>query len=84
MGRNCPGKPNGATGHCLVTAIETSTWIYLGVDNLKRAKFEIVEGLKPGGVAVFNKAAGEEDLIRWAKEINVKSVVYEAGGKGRK
>ncbi len=55
--------------------------LFGGVDNLKRAKFEIVEGLKPGGVAVFNKAAGEEDLIRWAKEINVKSVVYEAGGR---
>ncbi len=55
--------------------------LYGGMDNLKRAKFEIVEGLKPGGVAVFNKAAGEEDLIRWAKEINVKSVVYEAGGR---
>ena len=47
----------------------------------KRAKFEIVEGLKPGGVAVFNKAAGEDDLIRWAKDLKIKSVVYEDAGR---
>lgn len=55
--------------------------LYGGIDNLKRAKFEIVEGLKPNGVAVFNKAAGEDGLIRWAKDLDVKSVVYEAGGR---
>lgn len=55
--------------------------LFGGMDNLKRAKFEIVEGLKPDGVAIFNKTAGEEDLIRWAKDLKIKSVVYEARGR---
>mgnify|MGYP001570756272 FL=1 len=59
--------------------------LFGGQENIKRAKFEIVEGLKPGGVAVFNKAAGEDDLIRWAKDLKIKSVVYEdAGREGNK
>lgn len=55
--------------------------LFGGVDNLKRAKFEIVEGLKHGGVAVFNKTAGEEDLVGWARDLKIKSVVYEARGR---
>ena len=55
--------------------------LFRGINNLKRAKFEMIEGLKSGGVAVFNKAAGEEDLIKWANDLGIKSVVYEARGR---
>lgn len=55
--------------------------LFGGMENLKRAKFEIVEGLKPEGVAVFNKKAGEEDLIKWARKMNIKSVIYGASGR---
>ena len=69
----------------LITAIGNQHIdLFGGQENIKRAKFEIVEGLKPGGVAVFNKAAGEDDLIRWAKDLKIKSVVYEDAGRGRK
>lgn len=55
--------------------------LFGGMENLKKAKFEIVEGLKPGGVAIFNKATGDEDLIKWANKLNIKSIIYEASGR---
>lgn len=55
--------------------------LFGGQEKLKRAKFEIITGLTPGGVGVFNSAAGEEDLIIWAKDLGIKSVVYDSPGK---
>lgn len=55
--------------------------LFGGLENLKKAKFEIVEALKPGGLAVFNEAAGEKDLIKWAKNLGIKTLVYSAPGR---
>ncbi len=55
--------------------------LFKSQENLEKAKFELVEGLKPEGVAVFNRMAGEENLIAWARERNIKSVVYGAAGR---
>jgi UDP-N-acetylmuramyl pentapeptide synthase len=55
--------------------------LFGGQEKLKRAKFEIITGLKKEGIGVFNKAAGEEDLINWAKDLEIKSVIYDSPGK---
>lgn len=55
--------------------------LFGGQEKLKQTKFEIIKGLVPGGIGVFNSAAGEEDLIVWAKELGIKSIVYDVPGK---
>ena len=55
--------------------------LFGGQEKLKRAKFEIIEGLKLDGIGVFNKAAGEDDLITWANDLKIKSIVYDSPGK---
>lgn len=55
--------------------------LFGGQKKLKRAKFEIITGLKSGGIGVFNQAAGEEDLIGWARDLEIKLIVYDSPGK---
>lgn len=55
--------------------------LFGGQVKLKQAKFEIIKGLVPGGTGVFNSAAGEEDLIAWARDLKIKSLVYDHSGK---
>lgn len=55
--------------------------LFGGQEKLKQAKFEIIKGLVPGGTGVFNSAAGEEDLIAWARDLKIKSLVYDHSGK---
>ena len=53
--------------------------LFGGMENLKRAKFELIEALKPGGVAVFNSEdEGSRDLIAWAEKRGIKTDVYKA------
>ena len=52
--------------------------LFGGMENLKKAKFEVVEGLKPGGVAVFDGGdEGSRELVKWAKKRGIKTEIYE-------
>lgn len=55
--------------------------LFGGYENLKKAKFELVESLKPGGTAVFNSELVDADLIHWARLKKIKTVVYSASGR---
>lgn len=64
-----------------VTAIGNQHLDLFGnLNNLKRAKFELVESLRPGGTAVLDADLGTDDLIDWAKHKQVRTVVYHAVG----
>lgn len=51
--------------------------LFGNLDKLKRAKFEIIESLKPSGLAVFNKDSAQvHDLIEWSAAKKVKHLTY--------
>jgi len=53
--------------------------LFGGMENLKKAKFELIEALKPGGTAVFNgEDEGSRELITWAEKKGIKTMIYNA------
>ena len=55
--------------------------LFGGYESLKKAKFELIENLNPGGTAIFNSELVDADLIRWAKQQKIKTVVYSASNR---
>lgn len=71
----------------LISGIEPQHLELFGsFENLKRAKFEIVEALENNGLAFFNLTNPEVDtLVKWTKEKSqtVKIFTYAVGRKGK-
>lgn len=57
--------------------------LFGNLDKLKRAKFEIIESLKPSGMAVLNKDSSQiQDLTAWSAAKKVKHLTYSLTQKG--
>ncbi len=53
--------------------------LFGSIKNTQRAKFELIEAVNPGGVAIFNgKSKYIEKMINWAKNKNLKVIIDKA------
>lgn len=60
----------------VVTAVKDAhLGIFGSFENLKKAKFELIQYMKNSGIAIFNADDfGAEELSNWAKELDLKEV----------
>ena len=56
--------------------------LFGSMEDSRRAEFESVEALKPGGTAVFNADSGEAaPMVEWAKKKGIRTETYSVRGQ---
>lgn len=63
----------------VVTGInEQHQSLFGSLENTKRAKFELIEALKPAGLTVFNgRSKYIEEMVKWTKKRNLKTIIVD-------